>query len=165
MDKNILEFWGHAFLNAARSQQQWEDMNKLFGQNNSTDNYPVMSAFFKSLGWPNAEKMNPEEIAELGKKSVHVFQEFFKIYLNIFDVVSKEEHLKLVKENEELKEKIAQLEKVNDSYQNLSTKNAGRQGQNIDNLTQIMESQTQQFQELMKQINLYYKKEKITKKK
>jgi len=165
MDKNMLEFWGHAFLNAARSQQQWEEMNKLFGPSKENDNYSALGAFFKSLGWPKADKMNPEEIAELVKKSVNVFQEFSKFYLNLFDVVSKEEHLKLLKENEELKDRIAQLEKVNDSYQNMSLKSASKQDQGMENLTQIMENQAQQFQELMKQINLFYKKEKQTKKK
>ncbi len=164
MDKNILEFWGHAFLNAARSQQQWVEMKKIFGQNAEPDN-PGMSAVFKSLGWPNWEKMNPEEIAELTKNSVNAFQEFFKTYLTIFDVVSKEEHLKLVKENEELKEKIARQEKVINSYNNLSGKDAFDQGQVVDNIAQIMKNQTQQFQELMTQVNQYYKKETKTKKK
>jgi len=164
MDKNILEFWGQAFLTAARSQQQWEDMKRLFGQNAGTDT-PMLSAVFKSLGWPDTEKMNPEEIAELTKNSINAFQEFFKAYLTMFDFVAKEEHLKVVKENEELKEKIAQLEKMNNSQQNIYPQESFEQGQGMDNLTKIMEYQTQQFQELMKQINLYYKKEKRTKKK
>lgn len=155
MDKNMLEFWGQAFLNAARNQQQLENMSKYFGQSPGTDNQ-IMNSFFKALGWQNVEKMKPEEILEFAKKSVNAYQEFFKAYLAIFDIVSKEEYLNMVKENEELKEKIAQQEKIIQSYKNLSGKDVFDQEEVVTNLTQIVKKQTQQFQELMSQMNQYY---------
>ncbi len=164
MEKEILEIWGHAFLNAARSRQYWEDVRKIFGQSASADNAPAASGF-PAAGWPNSEKMTPEEIAELTQKSVSAFQEFFKAYLNIFDVVSREEYLKLVKENEALKEKIAEQEKIITDCKNQTDKDSLDQERAVDDLTRIMENQTKQFQKLLDQVNQYYKDGKTAKRK
>ena len=117
MDKNMLEFLGRALLNAAQSQQQLEEMNKIIGQNIAADN-PFLKSFFKSFGWQNQEKMNAEDIIEFTKKSSAAYKEFIKAYLTMFNVVSQEKHLSLIKENEDLKAKIAQLEKIINSYKN-----------------------------------------------
>jgi hypothetical protein len=167
MDKNMLEFWGKTFLNAARSQQQMEnmkDMNKMFGQNTSVDN-PFMSSMLKTFGLQKDENKSPEGIAEFTKKAADTYKEFFQSYTSMFDVVSKEEYNKLLKENEELKEKIAEKEKTINSYQNLSGKEAFDQEQIVDSFTQIMKNQTQQFQDMMNQVNQYYAKGSPTKKK
>lgn len=164
MDKNMLEFWGQAMLNAARSQQQMEDMNKMFGQNFGVEN-PFMNSMFKVFGLQNSKKMENEEIVELTQKSSEAYKEFFKAYLTMFDVVSREEYINLEKENEDLKAKIVQQEKIINGYKNLSGKDNFDQEQIVDNLAQIMKNQTQQFQELMKQVNQYYKKDTPSKKK
>jgi hypothetical protein len=165
MDKNMLEFLGRALLNAAHSQQQLEDMSKIIGQNIGADN-PFMKSFFKAFGWQNPEKMNTEDIIDFTKKTSDAYKEFIKAYLTMFDVVSsKEEHLNLIKENEDLKAKIAELEKVINSYKKLSDKDSFDPEKIVDNLTLIMKNQTQQFQELMKQLNQPYKKGTTTKNK
>ena len=164
MDKNILEFWGQAFLNAARSQQQMEDMSKYFGQDTGIDN-PIINSFLKSFGWQKPGKMDTENVNELIPKSFNAYKEFLKACLTMADVVSKEEHLKVIEENEELKEKISRQEKIISDSQ----KQVGKEGFNkeevVNNLAHIMKNQTQQFQELMKQVNQYYKKGAPTKKK
>lgn len=164
MDKNILEFWGQIFLNAARSQQQMENMSKYFEQDGGADN-PFMDSFLKMFDWHKPEEIVYEEIIKLTKKSADSYKDFFKAYLTIFDVVSKEEYINLVKENEELKEKITRQEKTIDIYKKLAGKDIIDQEQVVDNLSQIMKNQTQQFQILMKQVNQYYKKSSTTKKK
>ncbi len=164
MDKNILEFLGRAFLNAAHSQQQLEDMNKIIGQTIGADN-PFMKSFFKAFGWQNPEKMNGEDIVEFTKKSSEAYKEFFKAYLTMFDVVPKEEHLSLIRENEDLKAKIAMLEKITNTYKKLPDKDNFAPEKIVDNLTVMMKNQTQQFQELMKQLNQSYEKGTNTKKK
>ncbi len=167
MNVNLLEFWGQTFLNAARSQQQLENMNKLMGDNISADN-PIVNSIFKAFGVPKPEKVTPEDLIGLTKKSTDAYKEFFKSSLNMFEVVSKEDHLEVIKENEELKEKIANLEKIISNSQKKDGK-AGKasidQEEVVNNLTQIMKNQTQQFQDLMKQVNQYYKKTPTTKKK
>jgi hypothetical protein len=157
MNKNMLEFWGQAFLNAARSQQQLEDLNKSFGQTTGADN-PIMNSFYKASGLSNTAKLNPDGILELAKKSADIYKDFFKAYLTVFDVVPRKEHVQLVKENEELKEKIARQEKIINSYKNLSVKDSFNQEEIVTDLTQIVKNQTQQFQKLVKQVNQFYKK-------
>lgn len=164
MDKNILEFLGRALLNAAQSQQQLEDMNKIVGQTIGADN-PFMKTFLKAFGWQNQEKTNGEDIVEFTKKSSEVYNEFFKNYLTMFDVVPKEEYLSLKKENDDLKVKIALLENNTKTDNKIRDKDNYAPEQIIDNLTVIMKNQTQQFQELMKQLNQSYKKGTTVKKK
>ena len=164
MDKNILEFLGRALLNAAQSQQQLEDMNKIIGQTIGADN-PFMKSVLKAFGWQNPEKMNGEDIIEFTQKSSEACKEFFKVYLTMFDVVPKEEHVRLIKENEDLKVKVAMLEKVTNTSKKIPDKDNFSPEQIVDNLTVIMKNQTQQFQELMKQLNQSYKKGTTAKKK
>src|SRR5512136_1144588 len=110
-DKNVLEFWGRAFLNAAQTQQQLEDMNKIIGQNTGVDN-PFINSLFNASGWQNTLEKNTEGFIELIRKLSGVYNEFITTYLAMFNVVSEDKHLKLIKENEELKAKIAELENI-----------------------------------------------------
>lgn len=159
MDKNMLEFLGRALLNAAQSQQQLEDMNKIAADN------PFLKSFFKSFGWQNQEKMNAEDFIEFTKKWSDEYKEFIKAYLTMFNVVSQEKHLSVVKENEDLKAKIAQLEKIINSHKYLSDKDNYDPEKIVDNMKNIISNQTQQFKELMKQLNQPYKKATTPKKK
>jgi len=164
MDKNILEFWGQALLNAARSQQQLEDINKLIGSNAGADN-PFWQQFFKAFGWRKAQQMDTSNAGDLSLIMSDVYKEFVKSYLTLFNYIPREEYLKLAKENEELKTKIAELENSIAGYKNSSVKNNFDQEQVVDNLTKIMKNQAQHFQDLMKQLNQHYKKAATTKKK
>jgi hypothetical protein len=157
MDKNLLEFWGQAFLNAARSQQQLDDLNKSFGNSTGADN-PIMNSFYKAFGLSDTAKLNPDVILELAKKSADIYKDFINAYLTVFDVRTGKETVQLVKENEELKEIIARQEKIINSYRSLSGKDSFNQEEIVNDLTQIVKNQTQQFQKLMKQVNQFYKK-------
>jgi hypothetical protein len=163
MNVNLLEFWGQTFLNAARSQQQMENMNKLLGENISNDN-PIVNSIFEAFGVPKPEKVTPDDLIKLTKKSTDAYKEFFKSSLNLFEVVAKEDYLKVVKENEKLKEKIAALEKIISDSKKHGDERLDQQ-EVVNNMAQIMKNQTQQFQELMKNVNQYYKKPPATKKK
>jgi hypothetical protein len=164
MDKNILEFWGQAFLNAARSQQQLEYINKLIGSNAGTDN-PFWQSFFKAFDWRKPEKTDTTDAGDLSLIMSDVYQEFVKSYLALFSYIPREEYLQLAKENEELKTKIAELENSIIGFNNSSVKNDFDQEQVVDNLTKIMKNQAQHFQDLMKQLNQHYKKAATAKKK
>lgn len=154
MDKNMFEFWGRMFLDAIQNQQQ---MGKYWGQDSG--DAARGNLFFKELGWPVPGKAAPEDIVDLTKKSVDAYKEFLKVYLTLFNVVSQKEYHDLIVENEDLRKKIAEQEKIINTYKELAGNDAFDQGHVVDNLTRIMKNQTQQFQELMKQVNQYYKKE------
>lgn len=164
MDKSILEFWGRVLLNAASSQKQWEEMNKNI-EKMATEN-PFMKLFLTSFGWQSPEKEREEDIiVEFTEKSAAVQKELIKAFLTMFDVVPKEKYLGLVQENEELRMKITQLENIIQSYKNMTEKEGYHPEKIMDNLTQIMNNQTQQFKELMKQLNAPLKKTTNGKKK
>ncbi|MEN6330481.1 MAG: hypothetical protein ABFD57_00680 [Smithella sp.] len=164
MDKSILEFWGRTLLNAAQSQKQWEEMNKNI-EKIAEDN-PFMKLFLKSFGWQNQEKEKKGDIIlEFTEKSTAAQKEFIKAFLTMFDVVPKEKYLGLMKENEELKVRIAELETIIQSYKNMTEKGSYNPDKIMDNLTHIMNNQAQQFQELMKQLNQPLKKTTNSKKK
>ncbi|MEN6373861.1 MAG: hypothetical protein ABFD75_03645 [Smithella sp.] len=157
MDNNMLEFFGKALLNAAHGQKQLEEINKNI-EKIAAEN-PFIKIFFKSYDWQNKGKMKDEDITlEFTEKSFAAFKEFMKSYLTIFDVVPKEEHLSLIKENEDLKAKIAELEKIINNQKYIPTdKDSYNPEKIMENLTQIMSNQTNQFKELMKQLNQPYK--------
>jgi cell division septum initiation protein DivIVA len=164
LDKDMLEFLGHAFLNAAHSQRQVENMNTIIGQKFEADN-EFINSLLKTFKWRNYAEKDVEDFVELIRKSSGAYKEFIQAYLTLFNVVSQEEHLSLKKENDELKAKIAELEEIRKSTINSSNNNSYDPQRIVDNLTQIMSNQTQQFQELMKKMNPPDKKTTAAKKK
>jgi hypothetical protein len=155
IDTKMLEFWGNAFLSAARNQQKLEELNRLLGQNTGADN-SILNVLYEQ--WPDAKKMNPEEIVEFAGKAADLNKELIKSYLTIFNVVSKEEYLSVIKENEGLKEKIAEQERLIDNFRNMLGKPESEAEEIVSNFTQMIEKQTKQFQELLMQLNPYYEK-------
>jgi len=161
MDKNLLEFWGQIFLNAARSQQQMEDWNKWF----SIDGFGKNKLFSSLLNQPETQKTEEitPEILEIARKATDAYKEVFKASLSLFDVVAKEDYDELLKENELLKEKVKAQENIIKNRRNQPEKDIFEQQEVVNNLTEIVKDQTQQFQDLMKQMGKYYKKELVKK--
>ncbi len=161
MDKNLLEFWGQIFLNAARSQQQMEDWNKWF----SIDSFGKNKLFSSLLNQPETQKTEEitPEILEIARKATDAYKEVFKASLSLFDVVAKEDYDELLKENELLKEKVKAQENIIKNRRNQPEKDIFEQQEVVNNLTEIVKDQTQQFQDLMKQMGKYYKKELVKK--
>ncbi|MEN6622967.1 MAG: hypothetical protein ABFD50_15650 [Smithella sp.] len=154
-DKNMLEFWGKAFLHTAHTQQIFEDINKMLGLNKGVENPFALNTLFN---WQNIVVKNTEYIIDLYEKLSSAHNELMKDYLTMFNVVSEKKHSNVLKENEELKAKISELEKILDLKINKSTEINYYPKKIVDNLTQVVSDQTQQFQELLKQLNQPHKK-------
>jgi NCAIR mutase (PurE)-related protein len=76
-------------------------------------------------------------------------------------VVPKDEHLALVKKYEELKEKVAaQEETINNLRMLLEEKKVETQGELVQGFQEIIEKQSQQFQETMETLSCFFKKDK-----
>ena len=164
MDAKMLEFWGNVFLSAARNQKKIDDLNRIFQQNKG-DDAKVSGAVFDNLNRPWAEGVNSAQIINLAGKAADTYKESIKAFLSVFDFVPKEEYLKLVKENEELKDKILDQEKIMAELNDFpGKKNSKRRGAKND-FTKLLEEQTKQFQKVMTQLNLYYSKPQIRNKK
>jgi NCAIR mutase (PurE)-related protein len=98
---------------------------------------------------------------ETWKKASENFQKSFKDYLNLMGVVSKDEHLALVRKYEELKEKLgAQEETIKHLRMLLEEKKVDTQGELVQGFQEIIEKQSEQFQETMETLSRFFKKDK-----
>jgi hypothetical protein len=81
--------------------------------------------------------------------------------MRLMGVVPKDEHLALVKKYEELKEKVAaQEETINNLRMLLEEKKVETQGELVQGFQEIIEKQSQQFQETMETLSRFFKKNK-----
>jgi phage tail tape-measure protein len=159
MDRHFLEFWGNFLINAAKGQKQMEDMSKWMQQ--GFEGFDELTAMFKKFyGLEHMEKDTPIYM-ETWKQASENFQESFKDYLRLMGVVPKDEHLALVKKYEELKEKVAdQEETIKHLRMLLEEKKVEIQGELVQGFQEIIEKQSEQFQETMETLSRFFKKDK-----
>jgi len=159
MDRHFLEFWGNFLINAAKGQKQLEDISKWMQQ--GFEGFDELTGMFKKFyGLEHMEKNTPAYM-ETWKKASENFQKSFKDYLRLMGVVSKDEHLTLVKKYEELKEKVAaQEETINNLRMLLEEKKVETQGELVQGFQEIIEKQSEQFQETMGTFSKFFKKDK-----
>jgi len=159
VDKHFLEFWGNFLINAAKGQKQMEDMSKWMQQ--GFEGFDELAVMFKKFyGLEHMEKDTPAYM-ETWKKASENFQKSFKDYLNLMGVVSKDEHLALVGKYEELKEKLAaQEETIKHLRMLLEEKKVNTQGELVQGFQEIIEKQSEQFQETMETLGSFFKKDK-----
>lgn len=159
MDKHFLEFWGNFLIHAAKGQKQLQDMSKWMQQ--GFEGFDELTAMFKkNYGLEHMEKYTPAYM-ETWKKASENFQKSFKDYLSLMGVVSKDEHLALVKKYEELKEKIAaQEETIKHLRMLLGKKKVETQGELVQGFQEIIEKQSEQFQETIETLGRFFKKDK-----
>ena len=159
MDKHFLEFWGNFLINAAKGQKQLQDMSKWMQQGfKGFDEFTDM--FRKFYGLEHMEK-DTSSYMETWKKASENFQKSFKDYLDLMGVVSKDEHLALVRKYEKLKEKVAaQEETIKHLRMLLEEKKFETQGKLVQGFQEIIEKQSEQFQETMHTLGSFFKKDK-----
>jgi len=144
MDKNMLKFWGNLLNSAAESQDAMENMNKLLAQgwNSSAE----MQQMFMKIYFPEKESRQnrPPENAEQS------FQEAYKGFLSLFQVVPREDFQALEKKYQALQETVRERE---DTIRDLKKMLAGGRAEESDaskDFQDIMKAQSEQFQSLVK---------------
>lgn len=148
MDKNFLEFWGNFLLNAAKSKQQVEDFNSWM--KNSLGGFGDMTAMFKkAYGLDSIPEKTPE-YTDLWKKSSEDFLKVFKESVGAMGMISQEEHLRLVKKYEMLKEKAETQEETIRHLRMLLGEKDTEQKEITDKFQELAKSQGEQFQDLVK---------------
>jgi len=159
MDRHFLEFWGNFLINVAKGQKQMEDMSKWMQQ--GFEGFDELTGMFKKFyGLEHMEKDTPTYM-ETWKQASENFQKSFKDYLRLMGVVPKDEHLTLVKKYEELKEKVAdQEETIKHLRMLLEEKKVETQGELVQGFQEIIEKQSEQFQETMETLRKFFKKDK-----
>jgi len=108
MDRHFLEFWGKAFLQAARSQKQLEDLARWV-QRGFLGFQDYTQLFKTSYGLDEVAEDSPDYL-DLWKKAEGDFRDSFKDYLNLLGMVPREEYAALARKYEKLEEKVAEQE-------------------------------------------------------
>jgi hypothetical protein len=158
MDPHFLEFWGNLLINAAKQQKQLEDLSKWMQQ--GFKGFDELTAMFnKFYGLEHMEKDTPAYM-ESWETASENFLNSFKNYLDLMGMVTKNEHLTLVKKYEKLKEKVAvQEETINHLRLLLEEKKTESQEELVKGFQDLIEKQSKQFQETMETFGSFFKKE------
>lgn len=148
MNRQFLEFWGKALLQAARSQKQLEDLAKWCkGGIFSFQDYTQI--FKTAYGLDEAGEDNPDFFS-VWKKAEENFRESFGEYLNLFGVVPREDYAALARQYDELKEKMAEQEETIKLLRRLlEEKGLGLEATSLE-FQKLIEKQGEQFQKFIR---------------
>ena len=154
MDKNFLKFWGTFLLNAAKGQEQLEDMTQWFREGfKGVEQH--MSLFRKCYGLDREPESSPNYM-EMWSKAASDFQNSSKDLLSLMGLVSKEEYLALAEKYEALKEKLASQDETIHHLKMKSTAGDIDQGEVVKGFEVLMKNQAEQFQKVMKSFGQLY---------
>lgn len=157
MDKQFLEFWGNFLINVAKGQQQLEEMTQWMGQGFSC--FEDLAGMFKKFYGMERLPEDTPDYFKTWERAGKDFQKSFKEYLSLMGVVSKDEHLALVTKYENLKKKVAeQKETIKHLRMLLEEKGAADQEEVVKSFQDLMNKQSEQFQELTDSFGQFFKK-------
>jgi len=145
-------------INTAKKQKRMEDLSKWMQQ--GFKGFDDLTEMFKKFyGLEHMEKDTPAYM-ESWRNASENFLNSCKDYLNLMGMVSKDEHLTLIKKYEELKEKAAaQEETINHLRLLLEEKKTESQEELVQGFQDLIEKQSKQFQETMETFGSFFKKE------
>jgi len=157
MDRHFLELWGNLLINAAKGQKQAEELAQWIGQ--GLKGFEGPSAKFRKYYGLNGLDQESPDYPKAWEKAVHDFQKSLKDYLNLMGVVSKDEHLTLVRKYEDLKKKAADQEETIKHLRMLLDEKGVAQGEVPKGFQDLIKKQTDQFQDLMKGFGRFLEKD------
>jgi hypothetical protein len=143
MDNNLLEFWGNAFLTAAKGQKQAEEFSKM--AKNGIWGMPDKSTMVSSFPGMEAFAKVSEEYFKIFTKTNEEIQKSVREFLALMDLVPRKDYLELVDEFENYKKST---EKKSNAGEILGEE-MSLQTQGLRNFEELMRDQTKQFQDLM----------------
>jgi hypothetical protein len=147
MNRQFLEFWGKALLLAAKSQKQLEDLGQWFQR--GFWGFPDYTQLFQSTYGLGEGAEEDADYLTLWKKAEEDFRQSFQDYLNLLGVVPREEYAALARENETLKEKVAEQEETIKRLRMLADeKGLGLEATTLE-FQRLIEKQGEQFQKFI----------------
>jgi hypothetical protein len=162
MDSHFLKFWASILTSAAHNQRMLEDTAD-FVKKNFFPSAELAALFHKAYGLKNQGQSR--NLAQDQPEALEAFQNAFKAYLSLFQVVSRTDHEKLQEENRRLNKKVQEQE---DIINQLNTLLVFKQTLSKDlqaGVLNFMTAQNEQFAELMKTMGLWSTSETETGKK
>jgi uncharacterized coiled-coil protein SlyX len=158
MDRRFLEFLGKFLLNTANGQRQVEDMSSWMGQGFS--GFDGLTDNFRKVYGLHRPKDDAAHNAEAWEKASENFKTSFKEWRVLMNVVPKETYQALEEKYRTLEEKSADQEKTIRQLQKLLNAKAGPHAEAAQGFAELMEKQTQQFQDLMEGVGKAFEKDK-----
>jgi hypothetical protein len=158
VDRKFLEFWGNFLLNAAKGQEQAENMNRLV--RDGFKGFEQQLSLFQKLYGLEKKPEPSSPYAEMWAKAASDFTKSYQEFLGLMGVVPREEYEALSGEHEALKKKFAALE------ERLRRGKATSGGGEIDTTEVVkgfeglMNKQAEQFKALMASYGKIYEGEK-----
>lgn len=163
MDKQFLEWWGNFLLSVAKGKRQMDDMDRWFSQ--GLKGFPDLTAMLKqAYGIADDSRENGPDAISQWKKVNQQFLQSYGEFLDRMGVVPRSDHLRLVKKYEDLKQKSEeQAETIRHLRMLMDEKapdkdQADRSDQTevFEGFQEILQRQTEQFQELMTSMTRFY---------
>jgi len=147
MNRHFMEFWGKALLEAAKSQKQLEDLAKWF-QQGFLGFQDYTQLFKSSYGLDEVAEDSPDFLT-LWKKAEKDFRDSFKDYLILLGVVPREEYASLARENQRLREQMAEQEETIKYLRMLADeKGMGLEATTLE-FQKVIKKQGEQFQKFI----------------
>jgi hypothetical protein len=162
VDRRFLEFWGNAMLNAAKGQEQVENLNRLVRV--GFKSFEEQLSLFQKLYDLDKKPDPPAPYAEMWAKAASDFTKSYQEVLGFMGVVPRENYEALSKEHEALKNKFTALE---EKLRSGRTKSSGKEidpSEVVKGFEGLMQKQAEQFQALMASFGKLYEEKKPGKK-
>lgn len=177
MDEKFLEFWGNLMINAARGKKQTDEIFRWmksgfpdFNDNVAKQAFPDFkewSEMFQKLYGLDQLSSRSEDYQKMSDKALHDFKKSFKDYLDLMGIVSREDHLDLVEKYEKLKKKCAEQEEtIKHLRMILDSRKISQTQKDVSSQFQdIVKTQGELFQNMLKDFSEYFSKTEVNPKK
>jgi hypothetical protein len=162
VDRKFLEFWGNFLLNAAKGQEQVENMNRLV--RDGFKGFEQQLSLFQKLYGLDKKPEPSSPYAEMWSKAASDFTTSYQEFLGLMGVVPREEYEALSQEHEALKKKFAALEEK--LRRGKATSSGGSEmdpSEVVKGFEGLMKEQAEQFQALMTSYGKLYEVERTGK--
>jgi hypothetical protein len=158
VDRKFLEFWGNALLNAAKGQEQVENLNRLVQDGFKT--FEQQLSLFQKL-YDLDKKPDPSiPYTEMWAKAASDFTKSYQEFLGFMGVVPREDYEALSREHEALKSKFAALEEKHRRGRAKSGAKEIDPSEVVKGFEGLMKKQAEQFQTLMASYGKLYEEKK-----
>ena len=150
MDKQFLEFWGTMMLSAAKGQQQLEDIMKWMA-GNMRDFSGISGMFCRMYGIDPAAE-NASDYAAIWQKAFNEFKDSYSELTAMMDLVPRKDYVALSRENQDLKNRIAELEEAVRHLRALLDAKVSSPVEGIRSFQELINDQARQYQDFMKSV-------------
>ena len=154
MDRQFLEFWGNFLINAAKGQQQFDELSQWMHQ--GFKGFEELTALFRKTYGLEKPESTPE-YQQTWHKATREFKESLSAYFSLLGVIPLSEHLALLERYEALKKETAEQLKTIQRLRDLLGQRDSGQTAVVENFKELVDHQNEQFQKLMDSFGSYVK--------